>query len=371
MDNYKRTVYFDMDGVLADFEGGFYKISGTTVNDVTDEEMWASIGAYGKAKFFSELEWMAGGKEIWQYASDNFPKVKILSALGRSDKIDKQTTQGKLMWIRHNIPSLQLDDIILVDNKHRKRHYCKQGDIIIDDTSVVIDEWTERGGVGILYKTASDTIARLKQYVQQIMKESKKKDIITEVIPREKLKALVKLIWEAEQMTFGQGWEPTGPKPPVTPTTVIMPSTSTSTGAPSPIDWSKKAAKKPKKTYKRKPTPITGMERIKSLDLERDHMLAMSVSRSKPKKTAGWFSNKMDKSKYPFFNKASEWLAFMFKSNTYIGPDLTRYGFDMKVGDRVDTESSLFKHDIDIHLKEWNDAMEKMKRDEYPGEYSK
>ena len=142
-------VWFDMDGVLADFEGGFYKISGTTVDDITDEEMWASIGSYGKAKFFSELEWMAGGKEIWQFALDNFPKVKILSALGRSDKIDKQTTQGKLMWIRHNIPSLQLDDIILVDNKHRKRHYCKPGDIIIDDTPVVIDEWTKKGGIGI------------------------------------------------------------------------------------------------------------------------------------------------------------------------------------------------------------------------------
>lgn len=127
--------------------------------------MWARIGAYGKAKFFSELEWMAGGKELWQFITNNFLKAKILSTLGKSDKIDKQTTQGKLTWIRHNIPSLQMNDIILVDNKHKKRHYSKPGDIIIDDTPIVVQEWVQKGGIGILHKTASNTIAELNQYV--------------------------------------------------------------------------------------------------------------------------------------------------------------------------------------------------------------
>ena len=138
MEDYKRTVYVDMDGVLADFEGGFYKLAGMSIENFSDPEMWSRIDAHGKAKFFAELEWMNGGKELWQFITNNFLKVKILSALGKSDKIDKQTTQGKLTWIRHNIPTLQLDDIILVDNKHKKRHYSKPGDIIIDDTSVVI-----------------------------------------------------------------------------------------------------------------------------------------------------------------------------------------------------------------------------------------
>ena len=165
MENYNRTVYVDMDGVLADFEGGFYKLSGIGVKNVSDPELWSKIEACGKAKFFSELEWMGGGKEIWQFVANNFLNAKILSALGKSDKIDKQTTQGKLMWLRHNIPSLQLEDIILVDNKHKKRHYSKPGDIIIDDTEIVIQEWIKKGGIGILHKTASDTIAQLKQYV--------------------------------------------------------------------------------------------------------------------------------------------------------------------------------------------------------------
>ena len=346
MGDYNRTVYFDMDGVLADFEGGFYKISGTTVDDITDEEMWASIGSYGKAKFFSELEWMAGGKEIWQFALDNFPKVKILSALGRSDKIDKQTTQGKLMWIRHNIPSLQLDDIILVDNKHRKRHYCKPGDIIIDDTPVVIDEWTKKGGIGIFHKTAAETIAKLKQYVE-IMKESKQ-DVTTGVIPREKLKGLVKKILE----TITPPEQPDLPKFPK-----IM-----SFG---PDYWKVKK----KKPYVKKPTP-TGMARIKKLGLEKFHDKAIMIANMKPKQTSYWFSTRMDKDNWPFFRNPDSWTLWMFLKDTYLGPDLKEFGFDMKTGDMVDTHTSLWTREAPTHMKEWNKAIEKRAMKQWPGEYT-
>jgi hypothetical protein len=166
MEDYRRIVYFDMDGVLADFDKGFYEItSGLSSDNVSDEELWARIEAYGKARFFSELPWMPGGKEMWSFAAENFLNLKILSALGKSDRINKQTTQGKTAWLRHNIPSLRLDDIILVENKHKKRHYSKPGDIIIDDTPIVIQEWIKKGGIGILHKTAQETINQLKKYV--------------------------------------------------------------------------------------------------------------------------------------------------------------------------------------------------------------
>ena len=121
-ENVNRTVYVDMDGVLANFDGGFFKLTGKSSDATPDPELWAAIESYEKDKFFSELEWMPGGKDLWNFVTFNFLKVKILSALGKSDKIDKKTTYGKLAWLRHNIPQLQLDDIILVDNKHKKRH---------------------------------------------------------------------------------------------------------------------------------------------------------------------------------------------------------------------------------------------------------
>ena len=137
-ENIKRTVYVDMDGVLANFDGGFLQLTGRTTDSTPDPELWAAIQNYGKDRFFSELQWMPGGEGMWHFITDNFLRVRILSALGKSNKIDNKTSLGKLAWLRHNIPSLQLDDIILVENKHKKRHYSKPGDIIIDDTPLVI-----------------------------------------------------------------------------------------------------------------------------------------------------------------------------------------------------------------------------------------
>jgi len=162
---HNRIVYCDMDGVIADFDSGFESITQLNPDQIQQDEMWAKIEAHGKAKFFSELPWMPGGKELWAFVSQNFLQVKILTALGKSDAVDKQTTTGKRDWLRKNVPNLQDSDIIMVANKHKKRHYSKPGDIIIDDTEVVIQEWLKKGGIGILHKTAHDTISKLRQYV--------------------------------------------------------------------------------------------------------------------------------------------------------------------------------------------------------------
>jgi len=162
---HNRIVYCDMDGVIADFDSGFESITQLNPDQIQQDEMWAKIEAHGKAKFFSELPWMPGGKELWAFVSQNFLQVKILTALGKSDAVDKQTTTGKRDWLRKNVPNLQDSDIIMVANKHKKRHYSKPGDIIIDDTEVVIQEWLKKGGIGILHKTAHNTISKLRQYV--------------------------------------------------------------------------------------------------------------------------------------------------------------------------------------------------------------
>ncbi len=162
----KRIVYVDMDGVICDFDGAFYAMTGISTDNVNDDEMWSQIAAHGKVRFFSEMPWMSGGKELWSFVNDNFLQVKILTALGRSDASDGgQTSRGKRMWLRTNIPSMQDSDIIMVANRHKKKQYSKPGDIIIDDNQEVIQGWLKKGGIGILHKTTPETIGQLKQYV--------------------------------------------------------------------------------------------------------------------------------------------------------------------------------------------------------------
>lgn len=163
MEEYKRTVYVDMDGVLADFDKAFYEISGLNTDTTSDEQLWSKIESHGKVRFFAELPWMPGSEDMWRFITNNFLHVKILSATGRD--ANGQAAKGKTMWLRHHLPHLKESDIILVPNKHKKRHYSKPGDIIIDDTPVVIQEWIHKGGIGILHKSAADTINHLRKYV--------------------------------------------------------------------------------------------------------------------------------------------------------------------------------------------------------------
>jgi len=162
-----KTVYVDMDGVLADFKGYFQTLFGQNADETSDPELWKLIENYGKTKFFEELPWLPGSKQMWDFIVNNFMRVKILSALGKTDNIDKQTSQGKMVWLSHHLPKLRDQDIILVENKHRKRHYSKPGDIIIDDTLVVIQEWNHKGGTGILFKSAQQVIEELKKHVYE------------------------------------------------------------------------------------------------------------------------------------------------------------------------------------------------------------
>jgi 5'(3')-deoxyribonucleotidase len=164
-DEVKRTIYVDLDGVLCDFDRGFIEITGMSPESVDDNELWSRISAHGKSRFFSELPWMPGGQELWQFVTQNFLQVKILTALGKSDAQDKQTSTGKRQWLQKNIPDLQDSDIIMVANKHRKRHYSKPNDILVDDTKSTIQEWIKKGGIGILHKISNDTMRELQKYV--------------------------------------------------------------------------------------------------------------------------------------------------------------------------------------------------------------
>lgn len=167
MNEVNRIVYVDMDGVLADFDKGVEKVIGhrMTYHFEENDPVWNQIKNHGLERFFSELEWLPGSENMWNYITSNFMKVKILSAMGKWNKINNDVYRGKHMWLNRHIPSLREQDIILVEDKHKKQEYSKSGDIIIDDTKVVIDEWNNKGGIGLWHKSANETINNLTQYV--------------------------------------------------------------------------------------------------------------------------------------------------------------------------------------------------------------
>lgn len=167
-----KLIYVDMDGVIVDFNKGFKLLKGSggiTATEYEDihgkDSIWKVIDNYDRRKFFSNLPWTYDGQKLWNFISKKFKNIKILTALGRSDEIHKNTSNGKREWLGKNIPSLTDENIIMVQNKHAKKHWSFPDMILVDDREVVIDGWNSKGGIGILHKNTHQTIKKLKEVI--------------------------------------------------------------------------------------------------------------------------------------------------------------------------------------------------------------
>jgi len=108
--NETNKIYLDLDGVLVNFDKGYKKLS----NDISLGE-YAKL--YGKQpakeiffnagpKFWEDLEWISGGKELFNVTSDLFKQVFILSSTGTSDELKSKVVEtGKRNWLKTHIPS--------------------------------------------------------------------------------------------------------------------------------------------------------------------------------------------------------------------------------------------------------------------------
>ena len=72
----KYTIYCDLDGVLVDFDKGYEKLTGkhTSHTDVqTKSTFWRAfnhsllVKNISEQEYWSKLDWMADGKELWNY----------------------------------------------------------------------------------------------------------------------------------------------------------------------------------------------------------------------------------------------------------------------------------------------------------------
>jgi hypothetical protein len=148
-------IYCDMDGVIADFEGAYEKLTGKNIrgNHVKgDAAFWQPITDAGES-FWTEMEWMKDGKELWSYIKPYLPK--LLSAPSRQES----SRTGKQKWVNTNLPGVPL----LLKSAEYKQFYASPRSILIDDRADNIQRWKEAGGIGIIHISAADTIQQLKE----------------------------------------------------------------------------------------------------------------------------------------------------------------------------------------------------------------
>ena len=157
-----KTIYIDMDGVVADFDTYVEGVIGReigwgTSQDLTDEE-WVKLASVDR--LYYQLPLMPDATKLVAY-------VKSLSTrfyVGFLTDIPQRTTipsaqADKQAWVDKYFPGMRMD---IGPYSRDKQKWCTPGDILIDDCPSNIVEWSVAGGIA-MYHTG-DVDATIKYF---------------------------------------------------------------------------------------------------------------------------------------------------------------------------------------------------------------
>lgn len=150
-----RQLWLDCDGVLADFTAHCLSVLGCSFEQYSSKygepATWQAINR--SDKFFEVLPLMADARQLVS-AVEHLRPI-ILTGTPRGDA----ATIQKLRWRDKHFPGIPM---VTCKSAH-KCHYCKPGDILIDDFTKYKHLWEQAGGTFIVHTSAADSIAQLKQ----------------------------------------------------------------------------------------------------------------------------------------------------------------------------------------------------------------
>jgi 5'(3')-deoxyribonucleotidase len=158
-----KTIYLDMDGVIADFSKRYKELFGIDPSEAdnykTFEKFFLEFIENGQ---FAKLDVMPNSYELINYLQSLAKKfdveVKILSSTSSETKHIKIKKQ-KLDWLEEN--EIKFEPI-LVPGKRFKKDYATPESLLIDDTEQNIQQWRDNCGVAIHHKGITSTMAVLR-----------------------------------------------------------------------------------------------------------------------------------------------------------------------------------------------------------------
>ena len=104
-------------------------------------------------EYWVNLDWEKGGPMLWNYIKPYNPIILSAPSQEESSRI------GKRVWKKNNLPDTKL----ILTPARFKQKYSGENKILIDDREDNIQQWKDKGGIGILHTSAADTIKQLEK----------------------------------------------------------------------------------------------------------------------------------------------------------------------------------------------------------------
>lgn len=169
-------IFCDMDGVLVDFNKGFFELTGVAAKVADSNGVFVDLFFDSLKKkeilekdFWAKLDWTEDGKELWDYIHVHNPSILTAPMYNPEHCVENrycinhnQCMQGKVMWIDRlkNVKDLHFKP------SHDKSELANEGLILIDDREDIIKSWSDRGGIGIHHTSTINSIKKLERFLK-------------------------------------------------------------------------------------------------------------------------------------------------------------------------------------------------------------
>mgnify|MGYP001256862526 CR=1 FL=1 len=162
-------IFLDMDDVIVDFVRGVKELTGKSPLEFGKNlgAMWKAIAGVGD--FYSKLQWMPDGKDLWEGLKPFEPILLTGIPHGHG------WTEQKYRWIHKNLDPIPqciikhpgTDKLQSVFNTYKINAIPEDETwILIDDTPRMANAWTAGRGKFILHKSAEKSLEQLLELLE-------------------------------------------------------------------------------------------------------------------------------------------------------------------------------------------------------------
>lgn len=156
-------IYFDLDGVLADFNRGLRELCGIepvtqgASNEAKDDELWKAVRETDH--FYDRLKPVDGAVWFFRRLYEKYD-CEILTGVPKPKRGVVTASVDKIAWAHRVLdPKVKVNTVM----REEKIGFCKgPNDILIDDYKKNVDEWNANGGTGILFTDVESAEKELK-----------------------------------------------------------------------------------------------------------------------------------------------------------------------------------------------------------------
>lgn len=157
-----NKIYFDLDGVMANFEKAVVEQVGIHYWDRTRDKYWHVLDKI--PNFYYNLELLPGALAMFNIVNDRYGSdvVEVLTGCPEPTGTLVTSSDDKITWFRDVVnPNTVVNTVVGGKNKYKWLTENPNA-LLIDDYDRNIKSWIEKGGCGILHTDPPSTLAKLK-----------------------------------------------------------------------------------------------------------------------------------------------------------------------------------------------------------------